>query len=237
MKRFLGALAAVSAIAMCPAAANAAALVVTPGTAVFGPATLTGSSSGTVGSGQFIFFGVSPVLGPTSAPTTVSATFGDTGIPGGDFTDTFRFLSPFPATGSGSVTTSLASTPTALTLAFGSPVDTDLLSVTFNGLAATPVYRDATGAVCPMKGVGTCGASTQFSLTGVPILFGPGNYNNIVVTGFSRGNGSYGGNGTLVPAETRGVPEPATWAMMVLGFGALGFSLRRRRSSVLAQIA
>lgn len=28
---------------------------------------------------------------------------------------------------------------------------------------------------------------------------------------------------------TESVPEPATWAMMLLGFGAVGFSLRRRR--------
>lgn len=27
------------------------------------------------------------------------------------------------------------------------------------------------------------------------------------------------------------VPEPATWAMMLLGFGAIGFSMRRRRSA------
>ena len=32
------------------------------------------------------------------------------------------------------------------------------------------------------------------------------------------------------------VPEPATWAMMLLGFGAIGYSMRRRRVS-LAQIA
>ena len=29
---------------------------------------------------------------------------------------------------------------------------------------------------------------------------------------------------------TGGVPEPTTWAMMVMGFGALGFALRRRRA-------
>jgi hypothetical protein len=28
------------------------------------------------------------------------------------------------------------------------------------------------------------------------------------------------------------VPEPATWAMMLLGFGAIGFALRRRRSAI-----
>jgi hypothetical protein len=37
---------------------------------------------------------------------------------------------------------------------------------------------------------------------------------------------------------TGGVPEPSTWAMMLLGFGAMGVALRRRkRPAVLAQIA
>ena len=38
---------------------------------------------------------------------------------------------------------------------------------------------------------------------------------------------------TVSPA----VPEPATWAMMLLGFGAAGFALRRRRAPILAQAA
>lgn len=33
------------------------------------------------------------------------------------------------------------------------------------------------------------------------------------------------------------VPEPATWAMMLLGFGGIGWSMRRRRQPALAQIA
>lgn len=33
------------------------------------------------------------------------------------------------------------------------------------------------------------------------------------------------------------VPEPATWAMMLIGFGAAGYSLRRRRAAMIAQIA
>lgn len=38
-------------------------------------------------------------------------------------------------------------------------------------------------------------------------------------------------------ALLRTVPEPATWAMMLLGFGAVGFAMRRRRAPVLAQVA
>ena len=32
-------------------------------------------------------------------------------------------------------------------------------------------------------------------------------------------------------APTAAVPEPSTWAMMLIGFGAVGFGMRRRRSS------
>ena len=33
-------------------------------------------------------------------------------------------------------------------------------------------------------------------------------------------------------AVTTAVPEPGTWAMMLLGFGAVGFGMRRRRTSL-----
>jgi hypothetical protein len=33
------------------------------------------------------------------------------------------------------------------------------------------------------------------------------------------------------------VPEPSTWAMMLLGFGAVGFAMRRRRRPALLQVA
>jgi hypothetical protein len=45
--------------------------------------------------------------------------------------------------------------------------------------------------------------------------------------------GGISGEGTPV----QGVPEPATWAMMLLGFGGIGLAMRRRRKEGLAQIA
>jgi len=39
---------------------------------------------------------------------------------------------------------------------------------------------------------------------------------------------------TVADAPTGGVPEPATWAMMILGFGAAGTALRSRRRTALA---
>ena len=39
-----------------------------------------------------------------------------------------------------------------------------------------------------------------------------------------------------IPVNT-GVPESATWAMMLLGFGAVGYMMRRRRKALLPQVA
>lgn len=39
------------------------------------------------------------------------------------------------------------------------------------------------------------------------------------------------GFGSTAPPGTGGVPEPSTWAMMIVGFGLAGASLRRRRTS------
>ena len=46
---------------------------------------------------------------------------------------------------------------------------------------------------------------------------------------FEFDNISYGGGRTLFQ---NGIPEPSTWAMMILGFAGVGFMAYRRRSQV-----
>jgi hypothetical protein len=52
----------------------------------------------------------------------------------------------------------------------------------------------------------------------------------LVVNGISRGSGSFGGSVSFSP--TAAVPEPTTWALLLLGFAAIGFSMRRSKASV-----
>ncbi|HEV2594567.1 MAG TPA: FxDxF family PEP-CTERM protein [Sphingomicrobium sp.] len=66
-----------------------------------------------------------------------------------------------------------------------------------------------------------------------PVLLGIGNHTIAVAGNLAGPNGSY--SGTInVQAP---VPEAQTWMMMLLGFGAMGLAIRRRRRPVLAQIA
>lgn len=52
---------------------------------------------------------------------------------------------------------------------------------------------------------------------------------NSNATGLSNAALFKTGGGT--PRDVDGVPEPSTWAMMLLGFGALGFGMRRRNTA------
>ena len=73
---------------------------------------------------------------------------------------------------------------------------------------------------------------TEFWRLPAPITLGAAQY-TLTIDGNNSGAGSLGGSITIRPA----VPEPATWAMMLIGFGAVGFAMRRRRHPMLAQVA
>ncbi len=205
MKRYLAAVAMISASVLGTTAANAATTIITPGV----------QPTGTT----FVVAG-NPFSGP------VAATFGHTGIAAGDFTDLFQFTLGQDGTGSGSVTTSVTQT------AFLMSTDLDITSVLFNGITAERTLFDLDNNVCTTRGVGSCGASESFALTNAMVKAGV--LNTITITGVSRGLGSYGGNATFDPSA---VPEPATWGLMIAGFGAAGLSLRRRRSSDARRLA
>lgn len=198
MRRTLSWLLAASAFALSAVPAQAAVTVITPSSE---PAGTNFDVAGDIFNGPIV------------------ASFGHTGIEAGEFTDLFQFTIPQDGTGSGSVITSVTLQD------FLGGTDLDFISVLVNGMSASLVLRDASGNVCAVRGVGTCGASESFAINNVPILNGV--LNTIEITGLSRGLGSYGGNATFIPAAA--VPEPGTWAMMLLGFGAIGFSLRRRK--------
>ena len=67
------------------------------------------------------------------------------------------------------------------------------------------------------------------------VLLGTGQHTlTYTVTNTSNVLGTYSGNFNFAVAP---VPEPATWAMMLLGFAGIGFAMRRSRKPVLAQLA
>lgn len=48
------------------------------------------------------------------------------------------------------------------------------------------------------------------------------------------GNDTFGVAQISIDPRSAGIPEPATWAMMIMGFGAIGVAARRRRPALAA---
>jgi hypothetical protein len=89
--------------------------------------------------------------------------------------------------------------------------------------------------------VGIAGTAANISVTGssnvLSLLSGtldPGSYRFTFAGNAPAGGAAVSGNLTFGATP---VPEPTTWAMMLLGFGALGLVLRSRRRTTLAQLA
>ena len=73
------------------------------------------------------------------------------------------------------------------------------------------------------------GTQEQWGLSNLTL--NPDQY-TLNIMGNNSAAGSLGGSITI-----SAVPEPGTWAFMLLGFGAMGFAMRRSRKQVLAQLA
>ena len=150
-------------------------------------------------------------------------------------------------------TSNLAVNPTSRVRAFGFDdigLDTTTGSATtadangFDVLSFDENFPNALGnrEFCLYDSPGNCnggssGATVGDSATGSFILDYAGTgLTQITLDSFAvryQSTGANGeGSGTGVP--TGAVPEPGTWAMMLLGFGAVGYSLRRRKRPALA---
>lgn len=55
-----------------------------------------------------------------------------------------------------------------------------------------------------------------------------GVFDRLLFDGLNGGGGFVLDNVNINAAATGGVPEPTTWAMMMLGFGGMGYAMRRR---------
>jgi hypothetical protein len=81
-------------------------------------------------------------------------------------------------------------------------------------------------ASCPSaSGAAACDQLTVFSgITSVYRYFG-----NYAFSHYGSSVAAFGAAATLTvaPAASGAVPEPATWAMMILGMGAVGYAMRR----------
>ncbi|HEX4179548.1 MAG TPA: PEPxxWA-CTERM sorting domain-containing protein [Caulobacteraceae bacterium] len=99
-------------------------------------------------------------------------------------------------------------------------VDNQVTSILLNGVALNT------------NGGGTDGSFTGFAApTGSGFVSGA-NTLTFVVDNFAQNGGNPSGLNVEFTSSAGGVPEPATWAMMLVGFGGLGAAIRSRRGRV-----
>jgi PEP-CTERM motif-containing protein len=115
-------------------------------------------------------------------------------------------------------------TLTTIAAAINGPTDVDITAAFVTGTGIS-------GSINLLPALGNNDLVEQYFLAGLPL--GAGTY-TLTVRGTRGDSGSFGGN---VAFQAGAVPEPGTWGLMLVGFGALGWQLRRRRGQVLARAA
>jgi hypothetical protein len=149
-----------------------------------------------------------------------------------------------PQTGCGTVLPfTLNWTPTALSITIGSvttssPGGTGLAALSGDTLRIW-AKRDASFTVTNIDGTpfaisATGQASGEAAATNDFYFHSPGNWgpDGVVMTGTVRIAGGRGSANEVFISQGNFVPEPATWAMLIAGFGLVGAAQRRRRAEV-----
>lgn len=155
------------------------------------------------------------VTGPTGSDINFSLGYSDSGTTN-PFTETLVWTNTLAGTYGLTLSTTASSA--------GADNDVDIMSALLSG-----------GSI-----IGSISLDTLFNndiiesygLTGIDLA--AGTY-TLTVMGSRGETGAFGGNVSF--AASNAVPEPGTWAMMLLGFGAVGFAMRRRQLPKLAQVA
>ena len=156
---------------------------------------------------------------PTSIVTNASLLeFDTTNASAGSYSSFFQFNSDIYNQGVFSATASTVPIT-------GTTVS--LLQLFTGGSVVAGVYSG--GTLVP--GGSASGSSNSLTLSA---NLTPGTNYTFVYSGNLVNSGNISGNAALGMAA---VPEPATWGLMLLGFGGMGMMLRRRRRPTLAQIA
>jgi len=177
-------------------------------------------------SGNFACYATQPVGtsfyvsggNPMTGTEPLTASIGHTDIPTGNFTDLFKFT--IGTAGQGQIGSGSGS---VITFIVSGVANVDFTNVFFNN-GTTDFFADPAN-ITP----------TSISIFDVPIFGGALNTLHIEGTVLNNTNvGAYGGSLGFTP---QAVPEPATWAMMLIGFGAVGYSMRRRRKVAIPQMA
>jgi hypothetical protein len=153
--------------------------------------------------------GTLTVAAPASAatynnfnPATGTGTYGNDAVSTSPFSDLFTFV----VTKASSLSSSILSSKSG-----DNDVNFSLVQLTGpDGFVAD--YDEISSGVFEFRTYG-------------PNTIQAGTY-TLSVQGTSTGIASYTGDFTL----SAGVPEPATWGLMILGFGAVGGAMRRRQS-------
>ncbi|MBB4860826.1 hypothetical protein HNO88_004171 [Novosphingobium chloroacetimidivorans] len=128
------------------------------------------------------------------------------------FSDTFTFELPVNGLGSGSLSATFLNAATLI-----------ITSVVVQSGGTSTTFLPGTGD----NDIRTTATGLSLNTTGVPLFGGPNN--SITVNGTAGSTPiTYTGNITF---EASAVPEASTWALMILGIGAVGFAARRSRKT------